>query len=138
VTIEAIHHVNIRALATDIAKLREFYCEIVGLRDGWRPPFESRGHWLYAGPHPVVHLVEGANGTGMGMGTGTGTGKVSEGGVDHVAFRCSDLAPMIERLRGRGIEFQLSQVPSLGDRQLLFRDPLGIGVELTMAGAAPC
>ena len=59
-SIEAIHHVNIRAPATDIAKLREFYCEIVGLRDGWRPPFKSRGHWLYAGPHPVVtvELVE--------------------------------------------------------------------------------
>jgi len=128
VTIESIHHVNIRAPATDIAKLRQFYCEIVGLRDGWRPPFESRGHWLYAGPHPVVHLVEG----------GDDTDKASGGGVDHVAFRCSDLAPMIERLRSRGIDFQLTQVPSLGDQQLLFRDPLGIGVELTVAGAARC
>jgi catechol 2,3-dioxygenase-like lactoylglutathione lyase family enzyme len=128
VTIEAIHHVNIRAPATDVAKLRQFYCEIVGLRDGWRPPFESRGHWLYAGPHPVVHLVEGGDDSGIASG----------GGVDHVAFRCSDLAPMIERLRSRGIEFQLSQVPSLGDQQLLFRDPLGIGVELTVPGAASC
>jgi len=75
-----------------------------------------------------VHLVEGGDGTGM----------ASRGGVDHVAFRCADLAPMIERLRSRGIDFQLSQVPSLGDQQLLFRDPLGIGVELTVAGAASC
>jgi hypothetical protein len=32
----------------------------------------------------------------------------------------------------------LSRVPSLGDQQLLIRDPLGIGVELTMTqpGAA--
>ena len=58
-TIEAIHHVNIRAPATHIAKLKDFYCEVVGLSDGWRPPFESRGHWLYAGTQPVVHLVEG-------------------------------------------------------------------------------
>ena len=127
-TIEAIHHVNIRAPATDIAKLRQFYCEIVGLRDGWRPPFKSRGHWLYAGPHPVVHLVESSGMADM----------ASAGGVDHVAFRCSDLAPMIERLQSRGIGFELSQVPSLGDQQLLFRDPLGIGVELTVAGAASC
>jgi len=130
VTIEAIHHVNIRAPATDIAKLRQFYCEIVGLREGWRPPFESRGHWLYAGPHPVVHLVESADESGPASG----------GGVDHVAFRCSDLAPMIERLRNGGIDFQVTRVPSLGDQQLLFRDPLGIGVELTAAssGAATC
>ncbi len=120
---------NIRAPATDIASLRQFYCEIVGLREGWRPPFESRGHWLYAGPHPVVHLVEGDDDVGR-----------ASGGVDHVAFRCSDLAPMIERLRTRGIDFQLSRVPSLGDQQLLIRDPLGIGVELTMTepGAAGC
>ena len=133
-TIEAIHHVNIRAPAGDIAKLRHFYCEIVGLREGWRPPFESRGHWLYAGPHPVVHLVEG-DGDVDGNAR-----RESGGGVDHVAFRCSDLAPMIERLRGRGIDFSLTRVPSLGDQQLLFRDPLGIGVELTEAtqGVAPC
>jgi catechol 2,3-dioxygenase-like lactoylglutathione lyase family enzyme len=128
VTIEAIHHVNIRAPATDIAKLRQFYCEIVGLREGWRPPFESRGHWLYAGVLPLVHLVE-AQGPAA---------PASQGCVDHVAFRCSDLAPMIERLEKGGVEYQLTRVPTLGDQQLLFRDPLGIGVELTThsAGAA--
>ena len=127
-TIETIHHVNIRAPAGYVAKLRDFYCEIVGLREGWRPPFESRGHWLYAGPHPLVHLVEDRDEKALASG----------GGVDHVAFRCPDLAPMIERLRNRGIEYQLSRVPSLGDEQLLFRDPLGIGVELTAAGAPKC
>ena len=124
-TIEAIHHVNIRASATHIARLKDFYCDVVGLRDGWRPPFESRGHWLYAGPHPVVHLVEGDD----------EESDRASGGVDHVAFRCADLAPMIERLRSRGIGFELSQLPCLGDQQLLFRDPLGIGVELTTAGS---
>lgn len=130
-TIESIHHVNIRAPATDIAKLRQFYCDIVGLREGWRPPFKSRGHWLYAGERPVLHLVEGQE-------AGESAGEGSRG-VDHVAFVCADFAPMIERLRSRGIEFQLSEVPSLGDQQLLFRDPLGIGVELTLrSGVATC
>jgi len=107
-----------------MAKLKVFYCEIVGLRDGWRPPFKSVGHWLYAGTQPVVHLVAGDD-----------ESNASGGGVDHVAFRCADLAPMIERLRNNGIGFELTQVPSLGDQQLLFRDPLGIGVELTTAGS---
>jgi catechol 2,3-dioxygenase-like lactoylglutathione lyase family enzyme len=120
--IDAIHHVNIRAPAGDIAKLRQFYCDILGFREGWRPPFESRGHWLYAGTHPVLHLVEGD----------AGAATASAGIVDHVAFRCSDLAPVIEKLRGRGIEFRLMRVPSLGDQQLQFRDPLGLGVELNV------
>jgi hypothetical protein len=33
-----------------------------------------------------------------------------------------------------GIGFELSEVPSLGEQQLLFRDPLGIGVELATPG----
>ena len=118
---------NIRAPATDIAKLKQFYCEIVGLSEGWRPPFRSLGFWLYAGEQPIVHLVEGEV-----------PGEGSRG-VDHVAFSCADLTPMIERLRSRGIEFSLTEVPSLGCQQLLFRDPLGIGVELTTShGVATC
>ena len=78
--------------------------------------------------HPVVHLVEGDDDEGTASG----------GGVDHVAFRCSDLAPMIERLRSRGIDFKLTRVPSLDEQQLLIRDPLGIGVEFIMTGVARC
>lgn len=122
-TIGSIHHVNIRARREDIARLRQFYCEIVGLRQGWRPPFASRGYWLYADEEPVLHLVESDD-------------AAPAGGVDHIAFHCAGLEPIIERLRNHGIEFSLTQVPVLGDTQLLFRDPLGIGVELTVSKRA--
>jgi len=120
VSIRAIDHVNIRAPADDIAKLKDFYCDVVGLSDGWRPPFESRGHWLYAGSHPIVHLVEGD----------TGHSSAPRAGVNHVSFRSEDFEGFIERLRKRGIEFQMSRVPTLGHRQVLVHDPLGIGVEV--------
>jgi len=120
VSIRAIDHVNIRAPADDIAKLKDFYCDVVGLSDGWRPPFESRGHWLYAGSHPIVHLVEGDAGHSSAPGAG----------VNHVSFRSEDFEGFIERLRKRGIEFQMSRVPTLGHRQVLVQDPLGIGVEV--------
>ena len=119
-SIRAIDHVNIRAPADDIAKLKDFYCDVVGLSDGWRPPFESRGHWLYAGSHPIVHLVEGD----------TGHSSAPRAGVNHVSFRSEDFEGFIERLRKRGIEFQMSRVPTLGHRQVLVHDPLGIGVEV--------
>jgi catechol 2,3-dioxygenase-like lactoylglutathione lyase family enzyme len=121
--IDGIHHVNIRAQAGDIAKLRQFYCDILGFRDGWRPPFQSRGHWLYAGTHPVLHLVESDADDATTASTGL---------VDHVAFRCSDFAPVIEKLRSRDIEFRVTRIPSLGDQQLIFRDPLGMGIELNV------
>jgi catechol 2,3-dioxygenase-like lactoylglutathione lyase family enzyme len=127
VTIDAIHHVNIRAPAIDIARLKQFYCEILGLREGLRPEFESRGHWLYAGRRPVVHLVESA---------ADPASAATPGIVDHVAFHCSNLESIIEKLRSRGIEFQLTRIPSLGDQQLLFRDPLGLGIELNVGERA--
>lgn len=120
-TIEAIDHVNIRAPAGDIANLKAFYCDVVGLLDGWRPAFESRGHWLYAGDHPLVHLVEDERSASA----------KSRAGVDHVSFRSAALEPIVERLRSRGIEFRMALVPTLGHRQIQFRDPIGTGVEIT-------
>jgi catechol 2,3-dioxygenase-like lactoylglutathione lyase family enzyme len=120
VTIQAIHHVNVRARAEDVARLKQFYCEVVGLQPGWRPPFASNGYWLYAQDQPVLHLVESDEG---------GAGQCP---IDHVSFRCSDLAPVIARLKERQIAYRTTQVPVLGDTQLFFRDPLGLGVELTV------
>jgi catechol 2,3-dioxygenase-like lactoylglutathione lyase family enzyme len=120
VTIQAIHHVNVRARAEDVAKLKQFYCDVVGLRPGWRPPFASNGYWLYAQDQPVLHLVESDE---------VDTGKCL---IDHVSFRCSDLAPVIARLKEHQIAYRITDVPVLGDTQLFFRDPLGLGVELTV------
>jgi len=75
---------------------------------------------LYAGSHPIVHLVEGD----------TGHYSAPRAGVNHVSFRSEDFEGFIERLRKRGIEFQMSRVPTLGHRQVLVHDPLGIGVEV--------
>jgi catechol 2,3-dioxygenase-like lactoylglutathione lyase family enzyme len=121
VIIDAIDHVNIRAPAADIAKLKQFYCDVLGLSEGWRPPFESRGFWLYAGGRPLVHLVEGSLGEVARAGPG----------IDHVSFRCVNLDDCIGRLRERGVEFRLAPIPGLGLQQVLTHDPLGIGVEIT-------
>jgi catechol 2,3-dioxygenase-like lactoylglutathione lyase family enzyme len=120
VSIRSIDHVNIRAPADDIARLRQFYCDVVGLTEGWRPAFESRGYWLYAGTSPLVHLVEAESGE-AGV----------HGGVDHISFRSDDLDGFASRLSKRGVQFQMSLVPTLNQRQLLIRDPLGVGVEIT-------
>lgn len=119
--IDAIDHVNIRAPAADVAKLKQFYCEVMGLSEGWRPPFESRGFWLYAGRHPLVHLVEAHVARDVGA------------GVDHIAFRSADHDACLHRLREHRLEFRVTQVPTLGQRQIVLRDPLGTGVEITAA-----
>lgn len=44
-----IDHINIRAPAGLLDEVREFYCAIFGLEEGFRPAFASQGYWLYAG-----------------------------------------------------------------------------------------
>ena len=51
--IKSLDHVNIRT-----SKAREtmnFYTEILGFSDGFRPPFNFPGAWLYAGESAVIH-----------------------------------------------------------------------------------
>ncbi len=127
--VQAVHHVNLRVRPGDIRRLRDFYCDILGLQEGRRPPFKSAGYWLYAGEVAIVHLVEMRP---EEMATGDEYGK---GAIDHVAFRCSDLDDVAARLRERGIQYAVSEVPEAGDIQFLFRDPVGTGIELSFCPA---
>ena len=124
-TVERLHHINLRVRPEDIHRLRDFYCDVLGLKEGWRPPFRSYGFWLYADDCAVVHLVQ------MGPHESDGDEGYAKPVIDHVAFRCSGREIMATRLRERGIPFTISEVPEAGDTQFLFRDPLGTGVELS-------
>ncbi len=55
-TVTAMEHVLV--LSDDIEATREFYCDVVGLRVGERPPLEFPGYWLYAGDTPCLHIAE--------------------------------------------------------------------------------
>ena len=50
--------------------------------------------------------------------------------VDHVALRAIGYERMRERLRQAGAKVRESTVPALNLRQLFFRDPNGIAIEL--------
>lgn len=119
---QAIHHINIRAPGRLVEELKNFYENVLGLRTGWRPPFQSTGHWLYLGDTPVVHLVEDER--------VEGSARARSPIVDHVAFLCTGLRAFEELLRAREIVFRRTEVPATSLVQLLFVDPAGNGVEL--------
>lgn len=121
--VHAVHHVNLRIAPGEIRALRDFYCDVLGLREGWRPPFASKGYWLYAGDAPIVHLVE----------TSPGESRARGGAIDHVSFRCTSLEGAKTQLQRRGIEYSITQVPVTGDTQIFLHDPVGTGVELTFS-----
>jgi catechol 2,3-dioxygenase-like lactoylglutathione lyase family enzyme len=123
--VQSLNHINLRVPPNEINGLKDFYCGVIGLTEGWRPPFASRGFWLYAGDSPIVHLVERAPGEPTAAGSGSA--------VDHVALKCTGLQEAITRLRELNVEFAVSKVPVQGDTQLLLRDPVGMGIELTFS-----
>ena len=42
---------------SNLEKTRKFYCEVLGLKNGDRPPLGFPGYWLYSGDVPTVHLL---------------------------------------------------------------------------------
>jgi catechol 2,3-dioxygenase-like lactoylglutathione lyase family enzyme len=117
------NHFNLRAEQPMLDKLRDFYVGVLGMKVGWRPPFNFPGYWLYLGDHAVLHLVEAPS-----AGTGIGT-------LDHVAFTCTKLPEFEERLRQLGIEYRRATVPGTRQVQLFAKDPSGNGVEFNFASA---
>ena len=55
-TVLQMEHVLV--LSDDIEVTREFYCGVVGLREGQRPPLAFPGYWLYAGDTPCLHVAD--------------------------------------------------------------------------------
>lgn len=121
--VRGFSHYNLRAPRALLDRLQGFYCEVVGLAVGARPPFAFFGYWLYAGDRPVLHLSE------------TGPGEVrsidSATTFDHAAFDCDGREAFEQRLAARGIPFRLARVPQTGQVQIFFKDPAGNGVELS-------
>lgn len=115
-------HYNLRAPRPLLEELRVFYCEIVGLSVGQRPPFQRFGYWLYAGNRDILHLVEADPDTQLVSGETTS--------FNHAAFFCTGRAEFERLLVQRGIKYEVVQVPQTGQVQLFFSDPAGNGVEL--------
>jgi catechol-2,3-dioxygenase len=122
----AFNHYNLRAPRELLDELKNFYCEIVGLVQGQRPPFESFGYWLYVGDQCVLHLSQAAPDEVRRTDVATT--------FDHVAFTCTDRVQMEAHLKQRNIPFRAGRVPALGISQLFIKDPAGNRVELSFAG----
>ncbi len=116
-----LNHMTVRT--DDLEGTRDFYQDLLGLKAGPRPPLGFPGYWLYAGEHPVVHLVPKGHGIGGGPSADTGN-------FDHVAFTATGFAATRERLRRRGIRFREQDVPETPIRQIFLEDPNRVMIEL--------
>jgi catechol 2,3-dioxygenase-like lactoylglutathione lyase family enzyme len=105
----------------DLESALRFLCSIVGLREGPRPPFGAKGHWLYANGKPVIHLI------------GAASAESATPRIDHVGLRVNsaeEWSALLERMRCSGIPYELSEVPLSGERQLFITVAPGVVIEL--------
>jgi catechol 2,3-dioxygenase-like lactoylglutathione lyase family enzyme len=123
--LEALDHYTIQC--ADMAATRDFYRDVLGLTDGFRPDLGFPGFWLYAGDKAVVHLLGPANALVENRAAKPGP---DTNGLDHIAFRGQDAAATIARLKEHSIAFRESLIPDIGLHQVFVRDPNGVMVEM--------
>jgi catechol 2,3-dioxygenase-like lactoylglutathione lyase family enzyme len=122
--------------ATDLEASRWFYTEVLGLRVGYRPPFEFAGMWLYLGGDEtefgVVHLIGSDEGADLSryLGERPGDNAGGTGSLDHIAFMARDWPAIRARCLAHGIDHTERVVPALGLLQVFLVDPAGVTVEL--------
>ena len=122
---QSLNHYTI--MTRDLERTKDFYCDIVGLTVGDRPPLNFPGYWLYCGGIPTVHLL-GYRAQDPMIPDGPSY-PAKTGRLDHIAFSCVDLKGMKANLHGRDIKYDERVLPRLNMTQLFYLDPDGIAVE---------
>ena len=97
-----------------------FYGHYLGLKPGWRPPFDMDGAWLYPedGSYPILHLIAREKSAGRG------------GMFDHVAFRGEDLKAYLAKVKSSGDSYTASPVPGTKLVQVQHYDPNQVLIEV--------
>lgn len=110
----ALDHVNLRTPRLD--ELAAFYCDVLGLVRGPRPPFPFPGAWLYCGDRACVHLVEAPPAARPPAG---------EPSLSHFAFRATGMAEVLDRLQRAGVRYTIAALPGSTVTQVNLTDPEG-------------
>jgi len=109
-------------LTDDVGRTVDFYRELVGLAEGYRPDLGFPGAWLYAGDQAILHIVGGKPREALQPGV-----------IDHMAFTATGLAATLDRLAAHGVQHACRQQTGTGIWQVFFFDPNGARVELDFA-----
>jgi len=120
--VEGMNHFTV--LTGDLESCKRFYLDLLGLEEGFRPNLGFPGAWLYAGGQAVLHIIAGRP-----------LPPDPRGVLDHMAFTATDLSGTVEKLKARGIEYDLRRQPQSGTWQLFCFDPNGARVELDFDGS---
>ncbi len=116
-----LNHINISGPRKLLEKEKEFFCNVLGLREGYRPDFSSNGYWLYGNEKAIVHLAESEK----------HYKNEKQGYLDHVAFQSSGLKQLIQNLIKHDIKHKVIYLSEINISQVFFKSPSGIGIEVS-------
>ena len=115
-----LHHINIKGPRELLEQEKEFFCSILGLREGHRPEFSSNGYWLYANDKPIVHLTESEK----------HFRNEKQGYFDHIAFQSSNLEKLVQLLKIRDVDHSVVYLQEIDMSQVFLKSPSGTGIEI--------
>ena len=121
----SINHIQLVAEKDLVIQLRDFYCDVVGLTEGFRPVFERFGFWLYIEDKDVLHLITPKKGDGRSL---------QKSSFDHIAFKTTNYQGVLQKLKALNIPFEEKPIPGMTAHQIFLRDPAGNRVELNFDG----
>lgn len=118
---KSIQHVSISV--TDLARAKEFYAQVLGLREIPRPAFDFPGAWYAIGGqqlHLIVYPVAQTLRRAGGIDTRDG----------HFAARVADFDEAIRHLQACGVPYRENRHSVTGWQQAFVCDPDGNVIEL--------
>lgn len=120
-----IHHIAINTL--DIEESVAFYRDVMGFAEAARADMgELTLVYMRVRGDTYMELFD------MRGKTVHGTAEAERQGLRHIAFDVDGVAEWNERLKEKGVPFfqEMSEMPQIGKRALLVRDPDGVVLEL--------
>ena len=121
--IDSLNHINIRTMQMEETK--DWYCDVLGLEIGFRPPFDEHGYWLYTGDVAIVHLSYSEDGKPRRT-----VAEAMGEGLDHIGLFGTGYHDMLARLERLSIKHDKRLVGGGKIAQVFLYDPNGVLVEL--------
>jgi catechol 2,3-dioxygenase-like lactoylglutathione lyase family enzyme len=120
ISVGVLDHYNLST--RKLGETIQFYEDVLGFKNGPRPPFTFPGAWLYSAGHPVLHIND--------ISQTDKPQRPDSGVIDHVAFGSRGFEAMKKHLSGKGIPHRVNQVPNSTRWQIFLRDPNNVELEL--------
>ena len=126
IQVRSLDHITL--VVKNLEQSRQFYCDVLGMREVERPPFSFAGSWFQAGA-TLVHTILEHDQSGPAGNPAAGRPGLTR--THHFAFLVDDARAAAERLQELGLPL-VSPPKSRPDGavQVFIRDPDGHIIEL--------